>query len=73
MCFRPPTVELGDNNCPECGAELYSGAQPGRECGAKLGGGAAVPTVAAVAAPKPLKTAAPPNAPKAPGPTQTGR
>lgn len=67
MCFRPPTASVEANECPECGAELLIGAQTCRQCGAKIGDGTGFPSVSAVAAPKPLTTDAPPNAPKAPG------
>ncbi|MGI6216749.1 MAG: zinc-ribbon domain-containing protein [Coriobacteriales bacterium] len=45
------------NKCPNCGADLLIGASTCRECGYKIEGGFSV--AAGVAAPQPLKTAAP--------------
>ena len=71
MCFRPPTVEMEKNFCPECGAEAMLGARKCRQCGAELSQSAtATGTPEAHGAPQaPGAPKAPkvPGTPKAPG------
>jgi hypothetical protein len=36
MCFRPPTVEMADTKCSQCGHENFIGVTKCSQCGASL-------------------------------------
>lgn len=80
MCFRPPTVELEKNVCPNCGAEAMLGARKCAQCGADLaqavtaaGTPEAHGAPGAPQAPKAPKAPGAPNTPKSPSAPQAPR
>lgn len=71
MCFRPPTVEMKDNVCPNCGAQAMLGARKCSKCGADLSQKvAATGTPAAHGAPGAPAVPTPIAAPSAPSVSQ---
>lgn len=68
MCFRPPTIDLDDMKCSECGADIPAGEKTCPKCGA-------VQAVFAEVAPPPVPKSgvSSPRVPGVPKPPEPGK
>ncbi|MCI8469573.1 MAG: zinc-ribbon domain-containing protein [Eggerthellaceae bacterium] len=72
MCFRPPSIDLDDVPCSQCGAKVPAGAKECPECGAPQALNAAVappsvPSMGGIQVPGGVKPPVAPGTPQAPG------
>ena len=67
MCFRPPTIDFAEIECPECGALIPMDSEDCPECGAVIALNAEAPPSAQLPPMPGLGAPKPPAPPKAPG------